>query len=203
MLHFNFANICPFLSPDVELAIEQYKKDKQERERLQKENERLLSLEHEYKEAVERIEFEKTQLEEERRQLQEMEEQHRQAVESFEEEIAVQIVELERQRKELRHFEEEKEKLMILQEKYEENVRKQEQERSNKEKRLVCCKGPMGPFLENPVRKKGPFDISAPMIWSQILNNGNAILLGICHAVLLLCWRNVWRIPKDVCEGGW
>lgn len=137
MLHFNFANICPFLSPDVELAIEQYKKDKQERERLQKENERLLSLEHEYKEAVERIEFEKTQLEEERRQLQEMEEQHRQAVESFEEEIAMQIVELERQRKELRHFEEEKEKLMILQEKYEENVRKQEQERSNKEKRLV------------------------------------------------------------------
>ncbi|KAM7451081.1 hypothetical protein ABFA07_001449 [Porites harrisoni] len=121
--------------PDVELAIEQYKKDKQERERLQKENERLLSLEHEYKEAVERIEFEKTQLEEERRQLQEMEEQHRQAVESFEKEIAVQIVELERQRKELRHFEEEKEKLMILQEKYEENVRKQEQERSNKEKR--------------------------------------------------------------------
>ena len=116
MLHFNFANICLFLSPDVELAIEQYKKDKQERERLQKENERLLSLEHEYKEAVERIEFEKTQLEEERRQLQEMEEQHRQAVESFEEEIAVQIVELERQRKELRHFEEEKEKLMILQE---------------------------------------------------------------------------------------
>ena len=167
MLHFNFANICPFLSPDVELAIEQYKKDKQERERLQKENERLLSLEHEYKEAVERIEFEKTQLEEERRQLQEMEEQHRQAVESFEEEIAVQIVELERQRKELRHFEEEKEKLVILQEKYEENVRKQEQERSNKEKRLVCCKGPMGPFLENPFRKRkplwhfGPFNLKS------------------------------------------
>jgi len=123
--------------PDVELAIEQYKKDKQERERLQKENERLLSLEHEYKEAVERIEFEKTQLEEERRQLQEMEHQHKEAVDSFEEEIAVQIKELERQREELRHFEEEKEKLMMLQEKYEENVRKQEQERTSKEKRFV------------------------------------------------------------------
>lgn len=121
--------------PDVELAIEQYKKDKQERERLQKENERLLSLEHEYKEAVERIEFEKTQLEEERRQLHEMEQQHKEAVDSFEEEIAVQIKELERQREELRHFEEEKEKLMMLQEKYEENVKKQEQERSNNEKR--------------------------------------------------------------------
>ena len=123
--------------PDVELAIEQYKNDKLERERLQKENERLLSLEHEYKEAVERIEFEKTQLEQERRELQEMEQQHKEAVDSFEEEIAVQIKELERQREELRHFEEEKEKLIMLQEKYEENVKKQEQERSNNEKRLV------------------------------------------------------------------
>ena len=121
----------------MELAIEQYKRDKQERERLEKENERLLSLEHEYKEAVERIEFEKTQLEEERRQLHEMEQQHKEAVDSFEEEIAVQIKELERQREELQHFEEEKEKLIMLQEKYEENVRKQEQERSNNEKRLM------------------------------------------------------------------
>ncbi|KAJ7351842.1 hypothetical protein OS493_035325 [Desmophyllum pertusum] len=121
--------------PDVELAIEQYKKDKQERERLQKENERLLCLESEYKEAVERIEFEKTQLQEERRQLQEMEHQHKEAVDSFEEEIAVQIKELERQREELRHFEEEKEKLIMLQEKYEENLRKQELERSNSETR--------------------------------------------------------------------
>ncbi|XP_078380781.1 uncharacterized protein LOC144663646 isoform X2 [Oculina patagonica] len=121
--------------PDVELAIDQYKKDKQERERLEKENERLLSLENEYKEAVERIELEKTQLEEERLQLQEMEQQHKEAVDSFEEEIAVQIKELERQREELRHFDEEKEKLIMLQEKYEDNVRKQELERSNKEKR--------------------------------------------------------------------
>lgn len=121
--------------PDVELAIEQYKKDKQERERLQKENERLLSLEHEYKEAVERIDFEKTQLEEGRQQLREMEQQHKEAVDSFEQEIAVQIKELERQREELQHFEEEKEKLMMLQEKYEDNVRKQEQERTSSEKR--------------------------------------------------------------------
>ena len=130
--------VCLFFS-DVELAIEQYKKDKQERERLQKENERLLSLEHEYKEAVERIEFEKTQLEEGRQQLREMEQQHKEAVDSFEQEIAVQIKELERQREELQHFEEEKEKLMMLQEKYEDNVRRQEQERTSSEKRLVHC----------------------------------------------------------------
>lgn len=121
--------------PDVELAIEQYKRDKQERDRLEKENERLLSLENEYKEAVERIEFEKSQLEEERQKLQEMEEQHKEAVDSFEDEIAVQIKELERQREELQHFEEEKEKLAMLQEKYEENVKKQELERENKEKK--------------------------------------------------------------------
>lgn len=121
--------------PDVELAIEQYKKDKQERERLQKENERLLSLELEYKEAVELIEFEKTQLEEGRQQLHEMEAQHKEAVGSFEQEIAVQIKELERKREELQYFEEEKGKLMMLQEKYEENVRKQEEERTSSEKR--------------------------------------------------------------------
>ncbi|XP_058962801.2 kinesin-like protein KIF16B isoform X1 [Pocillopora verrucosa] len=121
--------------PDVELAIEQYKRDKKERDRLEKENERLLSLENEYKEAVERIEFEKSQLEEERQKLQEMEQQHKEAVESFEDEIAVQIKELERQREELQHFEEEKEKLAMLQEKYEENVKKQELERANKEKK--------------------------------------------------------------------
>mgnify|MGYP007094294295 FL=1 len=123
------------LFADVELAIEQYKKDKQERERLQKENERLLSLELEYKEAVELIEFEKTQLEEGRQQLHEMEAQHKEAVGSFEQEIAVQIKELERKREELQYFEEEKGKLMMLQEKYEENVRKQEEGRTSSEKR--------------------------------------------------------------------
>lgn len=124
-----------FLFADVELAIEQYKKDKEEREQLQKENERLLSLEHEYKEAVELIEFEKTQLEDGRRQLHEMEAQHKEAVDSFEQEIAVQIRDLERQREELQYFEEEKGKLIMLQEKYEENVRKQEEERTSSEKR--------------------------------------------------------------------
>ena len=119
---------------DVELAVEQWKKDRQERDRLKKENERLQSVERQYKDAVERIEFEKSQLVEERQHLQELEKQQKEAAETFEKEIAAQIQELEQQRKELKLFEDEKEKLLRMQQQVNEGMKKKEEERATAER---------------------------------------------------------------------
>ena len=97
---------------DVQLAIEQRRKEMQEREKLKAENKRLLALEQQYVQSLERLGFEKEQLEQERRKLQVLQQQQQNVANQFDREISIQIEELELKRRELRRYEHEKEKLL-------------------------------------------------------------------------------------------
>lgn len=84
----------------------------QEKEKLKAENKRLLALEHQYVQSLERLSFEKEQLEQERRKLQVLQQQQQNVANQFDREISIQIEELELKRRELRRYEHEKEKLL-------------------------------------------------------------------------------------------
>lgn len=84
----------------------------QEKEKLKAENKRLLALEEQYVQSLERLSFEKEQLEQERRKLQVLQQQQQNVANQFDREISIQIEELELKRRELRQYEHEKEKLL-------------------------------------------------------------------------------------------
>ena len=84
----------------------------QEKEKLKAENKRLLALEQQYVQSLERLGFEKEQLEQERRKLQVLQQQQQNVANQFDREISIQIEELELKRRELRRYEHEKEKLL-------------------------------------------------------------------------------------------
>ena len=84
----------------------------QEKEKLKAENERLLAVEQQYVQSLERLGFEQEQLEQERRKLQVLQQQQQNVANQFDREISIQIEELELKRRELRKYEHEKEKLL-------------------------------------------------------------------------------------------
>ena len=96
----------------MQLAIEQRRKEMQEKEKLKAENKRLLALEQQYVQSLERLGFEKEQLEQERRKLQALQQQQQNVANQFDREISIQIEELELKRRELKRYELEKEKLL-------------------------------------------------------------------------------------------
>eukprot|EP00794_Sanderia_malayensis_P011257 gene11257-12437_t len=107
-----FSIVPDSVYPDVELAIEQRRKEMQEKDKLRAENQRLLALEQQYIQSLERLGFEKEQLEQERRKLQALQQQQQSVANQFDREIAIQIEELELKRQELKRYEHEKEKLL-------------------------------------------------------------------------------------------
>jgi len=107
-----FSIVPDNIYPDVQLAIEQRRKEMQEKEKLKAENKRLLALEQQYVQSLERLGFEKEQLEQERRKLQVLQQQQQNVANQFDREISIQIEELELKRRELRRYEHEKEKLL-------------------------------------------------------------------------------------------
>ena len=84
----------------------------QEKEKLKAENKRLLALEQQYVQSLERLSFEKEHVEQERRKLQALQQQQQSYANQFDREISIQIEELELKRRELRKYEHEKEKLL-------------------------------------------------------------------------------------------
>lgn len=107
-----FSSFRLYRFSDVQLAIEQRRKEMQEREKLKAENKRLLALEQQYVQSLERLGFEKEQLEQERRKLQVLQQQQQNVANQFDREISIQIEELELKRRELKRYEHEKEKLL-------------------------------------------------------------------------------------------
>merc|ERR1711962_1764215 len=96
---------------DVQLAIEQRRKEMQERETLRAENKRLQAMEKQYINSMQKLSFEKEQLEQEKRKLQVLQQQQLTVANQFDRKMKIQIEELELQKDELRSFDEEKKKL--------------------------------------------------------------------------------------------
>ncbi|XP_065056409.1 pleckstrin homology-like domain family B member 1 isoform X1 [Rhopilema esculentum] len=110
--NIRFSIVPDNIYPDVQLAIEQRRKEMQEKEKLKAENKRLLALEQQYVQSLERLSFEKEHVEQERRKLQALQQQQQSYANQFDREISIQIEELELKRRELRKYEHEKEKLL-------------------------------------------------------------------------------------------
>merc|ERR1719494_743038 len=119
--------------PDVQLAIEQRRKEMQERETLRAENKRLQAMEKQYINSMQKLSFEKEQLEQEKRKLQVLQQQQLTVANQFDRKMKIQIEELELQKEELRSFDEEKKKLEEKEKELEVAVAKSELERRKKE----------------------------------------------------------------------
>ena len=97
---------------DVQLAIEQRRKEIQERENLRAENKRLLAMEQQYVQSLKHLEFERDQLEHEKTKLQILQQQQQNVANEFDRNVSIQIEELKIQKQKLKRFEVEKKKIL-------------------------------------------------------------------------------------------
>ncbi|XP_066930642.1 kinesin-like protein KIF16B isoform X1 [Clytia hemisphaerica] len=98
--------------PDVQLAIEQRRKEMQEKEKLRAENKRLQAMEQQYMQSLKHLEFERDQLEHEKTKLQILQQQQQNVANEFDRNVSIQIEELKIQKQELKRFETEKQKIL-------------------------------------------------------------------------------------------
>ena len=132
--NFNFCAVIVLLL-DVQLAIEQRRKEMQEREALRAENKRLLAMEQQYMQSLERLEFEKDQLEHEKIKLQILQQQQQNAANQFDRKVSIQIEELQLQKQELQNLQEEREKILEREKEIELNASRINEERKLKEEK--------------------------------------------------------------------
>jgi len=97
---------------DVQLAIEQRRKEMQEKEKLRAENKRLQAMEQQYMQSLKHLEFERDQLEHEKTKLQILQQQQQNVANEFDRNVSIQIEELKIQKQELKRFELEKMKVL-------------------------------------------------------------------------------------------
>lgn len=119
--------------PDIQLAIEQRRKETQEKETLRAENKRLLAMEQQYMQALERLEFEKDQLEHEKTKLQILQQQQENVANQFDRNVSIQIEELKLHKQEVRRLQIEKEKIQAKEKEIEVAASKAGKEREEKE----------------------------------------------------------------------
>jgi len=125
--------ILNFISIDVQLAIEQRRKEMQEREVLKAENKRLLAMEQQYVQSLEKLEFEKEQLEHEKIKLQLLQQQQQNVANQFDRSVSIQIEELKLHKEELKRLQLEKSKVLEKEKEIELAASKLDEERCKKE----------------------------------------------------------------------
>ena len=111
-VHSLFERRCLLFVIDVQLAIEQRRKEMQERENLRAENQRLLAMEQQYVETLKHLEFERDQLEHEKTKVQILQQQQQNVANEFDRNVSIQIEQLKIQKQELSHFEYEKKNIL-------------------------------------------------------------------------------------------
>jgi len=119
--------------PDVQLAIEQRRIEMQERETLRAENKRLLAMEQQYVQSLDKLEFEKDQIEHEKIKLQILQQQQQNAANQFDRKVSIQIEELKLQKQELNNFHVEREKILAKEKEIEQHASKINEVRRAKE----------------------------------------------------------------------
>lgn len=120
---------------DVQLAIEQRRKEMLEKENLRAENQRLLAMEKQYVQTLKHLEFEKDQLEHEKTKLQILQQQQQNVANEFDRNVSIQIEELKIQKQELKRFEFEKKKIMDREKEIEIAASQLNEERKKKEEK--------------------------------------------------------------------
>ncbi|XP_065644289.1 kinesin-like protein KIF16B isoform X2 [Hydra vulgaris] len=131
-----FSIVPDDIYPDVQLAIEQRKIEIQEKERLQTENKRLLALEQQYMESLDRLTLEKDQLEHEKKKLQILQQQQQTIANQLDVKMTIQIEELKVQKEELQSFHIKNEKIRAKEREIEMAAKKLEEEQNLKEQQM-------------------------------------------------------------------
>ena len=111
-IFFNIPTYVCLSISDVQLAIEQRRKEMQEKEKLRAENKRLQAMEQQYMQSLKHLEFERDQLEHEKTKLQILQQQQQNVANEFDRNVSIQIEELKIQKQELKRFEAEKQKIL-------------------------------------------------------------------------------------------
>ena len=88
----------------MQLAIEQRRKEMQEKDKLRAENKRLQAMEQQYMQSLKHLEFERDQLEHEKTKLQILQQQQQNVANEFDRNVSIQIEELKIQKQELKRF---------------------------------------------------------------------------------------------------
>ena len=105
----------------------------QEREVLKAENKRLLAMEQQYVQSLEKLEFEKDQLEHEKTKLQILQKQQQNVANQFDRSVSIQIEELKLHKEELKRLQFEKKQVLEKEKEIELAATKLDEERSKKE----------------------------------------------------------------------
>lgn len=105
----------------------------QEREVLKAENKRLLAMEQQYVQSLEKLEFEKEQLEHEKTKLQLLQQQQQNVANQFDRSVSIQIEELKIHKEELKRLQLEKNKVLEKEKEIELAASKLDEERNKKE----------------------------------------------------------------------
>ena len=133
IFHFLYISLSFRCFTDVQLAIEQRRKEIQEKQRLQTENKRLLALEQQYMESLDRLSLEKDQLEHEKKKLQMLQQQQQNIANQLDVKMSIQIKELKKQKEELQSFHVKNDSIRAKEREIEMAALKLEEEQSLKE----------------------------------------------------------------------